>query len=287
VERQAHAEAARGIRARLVLERGAVRRKATAQELVRVERAPAGRGPFAARRAALSEDLRDLFRLGMESISRDAVEFELARQRGHGEPDDLVGVQGEEGSGGELEERDGLLAPFHQRPERALALQDVTDGAREEANAFLRLGLSCGHRLQHDSEGGRDLILNLHGRSVERESALADLLRTALRENLTEMLIEACLRGRRDAGPASPRHGRNADAGKQGHDGRIEEVERGGQNPTEGLVEEQTFLEGAVERLEERQAWKARKGSHRIGRHNSARWRCLDAPGHCGDGRSR
>src|SRR5664280_2316615 len=78
VERQTHAEAARGIRARLVLERGAVRRKAAAQELVRVERAPAGRGPFAARRAALSEDLRDLFRLGMESISRDAVEFELA-----------------------------------------------------------------------------------------------------------------------------------------------------------------------------------------------------------------
>ncbi len=40
VERQAHAEAARGIRAGLVLERGAMRRKAAAQELVRVERAP-------------------------------------------------------------------------------------------------------------------------------------------------------------------------------------------------------------------------------------------------------
>ncbi len=223
----------------------------------------------------------------MESISGDAVEFELARQRGHCEPDDLVGVQGEEGSGGELEERDGLLAPFHQRTERALALEDVTDGAREDANGFLRLGLSLGHRLQHDAEGGLGLIFQLHGRSVERESALADLLRTALRENLTEVLIEACLRGRRDAGPTGTRHGRDAGAGKQGHDGRVEEVERGGQNPAEGLVEEQTFLEGAVERLEERQARKARNGSHRIGHHNSARWRCLDAPGHCGDGRSR
>ncbi len=97
VERQAHAEASRGFRARLILERGAVRREAAAQELVRVERTPAGQGPLAAGRAALREDLRDLFRLGVESIRRDAVEFELARQRGHREPNDLVGIQGEEG----------------------------------------------------------------------------------------------------------------------------------------------------------------------------------------------
>ena len=76
------------------------------------------------------------------------------------------------------------------------------------------------------------------------------------------MLVEARLGGRRDAGPAGPRHGRNAGAGKQGHDGRVEEVERGGQNPAERFVEEQTFLEGAVERLEERQAWKPGEGSH-------------------------
>ena len=172
VERQAHAEAARGIRARLVLERGAVRREAAAQELVRVERAPAGQRPLAARRAALREDLGDLLRLGMESIRGDAVELELARERGHREPDDLVGIQGEEGSRGELEERDGLLAPLHQRPERALALEDVTDGAREDANAFLRLGLSGGHRLEHDAEDGLDLVLHLHGRAVEGEPAL-------------------------------------------------------------------------------------------------------------------
>ena len=202
----------------------------------------------------------------MESIRRDAVEFEFARQRGYGEPDDFVGVQGEEGSGGELEERDGFLAPFHQRPERALALEDVTDGAREEANAFLRLGLSGRHRLQHDAEDRLDLVLHLHGRAVEGESALADLLRTALRENVAEVLVEACLRGGRDAGPAGPRHGRNAGAGQQGHDGRVEEVERGRQNPAERFVEEQAFLEGAVERLEEQ-----------AGRGSGKRWP-LDRP---------
>ena len=76
---QAHAAAARRIRTPLVLEGGAVRGEGAAEQLVRVERASAGQRTLAARGSALVEDLRDLARLRMESISRHAVEFELAR----------------------------------------------------------------------------------------------------------------------------------------------------------------------------------------------------------------
>ena len=58
------------------------------------------------------------------------------------------------------------------------------------------------------------------------------------------------------------RHGRNAGAGKQGDDRRVEEVEGRRQDAAERLVEEETLLEGAVERLEKGQAGKTRSGRH-------------------------
>jgi hypothetical protein len=256
VERQAHAAAARRIRAGLVLEGGAVRREGAAEQLVRVERATAGPRAFAARRSALVEDLRDLARLRMESIGRHAVEFELARQRGDREANDFVRIQGEERPGGELEERDGLLAPFHEQSERALAFEDVAHRAREDADGFLGFRLAGARRLHDDAESGLHLVLHLHGRSEERQRALAGFFRAPLRENLAEVLVEPGLGGGGDAGSARAGHGRNTGAGKQGDDRRIEEMEGCRQDAAERIVQEETLLEGAVERLEKRQAVK-------------------------------
>jgi hypothetical protein len=77
------------------------------------------------------------------------------------------GIEGEERSGGELEERDGFLAPLHESSERALALEDVAHRAREDADGFLGLDLAGGHRLHDDAENGLRLILDLHGRPEE------------------------------------------------------------------------------------------------------------------------
>ena len=199
MERKAHAAAARRIRLGFVFKGGAVRRKGAAEQFVRVERPTADPRTFAARGSALVEDLRDLARFRMESIGRHAVEFELARQRGDREADDFVGVQREERPGGELEERDSFLAPLHERSERALALEDVAHRAREDSDGFLGFGLAGGHRLHDDAENGLHLVLHLHGRSEERQPALADLFRAPQREDLGEMLVEPRLRGGGDA----------------------------------------------------------------------------------------
>ena len=119
----------------------------------------------------MREDLGDLLRLGEEPVRRDAVELELARQRRDGESDHLVGIQGEERAGGELEEGDGLLAPLHERPERAVALEDVADRPRELPRGVLGLRVRPGDRLEDDSEDRLRLVLHLHGRPEEGEAA--------------------------------------------------------------------------------------------------------------------
>ena len=262
VERDGHAPPPHGLRAGLVLERRAVGREAAREELVRGDRRPARARTLAAHGGAVREDLRDLLRLGLEPERAHAVELQLARERRHGQADDLVGVQRGERPRRELEERDGFLAALHERSERAVPLENVADRPREFPRGLLGLGVRSGDRLEDDAEDGLRLVLDLHGRAEERETALGRLLGAALGEDLGKMLVEPRLGRGGDAGAPRARHRWDARAGQKRDDRRVEEVQGRVQDPAERLVEEQALLERSFERLQE---WEAGKAGGRHG----------------------
>ena len=223
VERQGHAAAPR--RASAVpgssSKAGPCAERQRSEELVGVERAPAGlrgRSPLVDRPwLRISSTSRVS---GWKRKACDAVELQLARERGDREADDLVGVQREERARGELEEGDGLLAALHERRERAVALEDVADRPREEPDGLLGLGVVPAIVSRTTPKTACVWSFTFTGAPKKEKPALGDLLRAPLREDLLEVLVEPAplRRPRRWTGPervigGTPAPGRRATTG--------------------------------------------------------------------------
>ncbi len=253
-------------RRRLVVEDRPVRREASQEDVVGLEGAPpAGRhGRGAVSHRSRARQLFDLACIDQEAIRLDAVELQLAGDRGDGEADDFLGVQGSERTRGELEEGDGLLAALHERGESPVTLEDMPHRPCEEADGLVHV-LGLGRGRKGDSERRLRLLLQLHGSRDIGEAAVDRPPGASLCEDLLEVLREPPFGGGRRGRAAGAEYRRHALSGEKRHDRGVEKVERGAEDPVKGLVEKESFLQRPLERLEEGQFGRA------VGCHQRAR----------------
>ena len=194
----------------VVVEGGTVRGERANEDAVVLDRASlAGDEPSrGARGRPLPEDVLDLLLPRVVSERLDLVELELALERGRGETDDLVRVQGVESPGGELEEGDGLLAPLHERGDAPLPLEDPPEDLRERADPLVDVDPLAHRQRQGDAEGAAHLLARSHRGADEDEARFDDALLPPFRQEPFEGPAEPLLGGRCDDGGTRPAHRR-------------------------------------------------------------------------------